>query len=872
MSGLLGKTKKISTTETAVGALKITNSSQGLPIPLVFGTTRLAPNMVDYFNFQAVPHTETRKSGGKGGGGVETSNTSYTYTVGLILAMMEGPSAAGDDFIGTAWAGKDVTSAANLGLTTYAGTYNQSAWPYMTSCFPAQAETYRGTAYAAHSALDLGSNPSLPNLGFEVTGLVGAGDVNVANVIAPFLTDEHFGAGWPAAQLGSLTELHDYCAAANLAVAPAYTTQRPAADTLQELVRIANSAIVWSENLLKFRPYADEPVGSYTPDMTVQYALTFDDFISEPGDAPVRVSRGRAADAYNSVAVNVRDRGSQYNTASVPFTDQWQADTYGVRRMDPVDLPAICDLGVGLRVAQNLVRRSLYVRNTYEFTLSWKYARLEPMDIVSLTDATQGLDAVPVRIVSIEEDEDGRLRMTAEDVATGSATAGSYATASSNGSTPAAGTPPGDTYTPPVIFQPPLALAGRPQVWVGAQGGEDWGGAQVWVSIDGGTSYSMAGQVLSPARYGTLTANLPQAADPDSTSTLAVSLTVSRGELAAGTSEDADAGQTLAYVSGPDEILAFSAATLTSANNYSLNTYLRRGQAGTVPAAHSIGASFLRLDDAVAKIDVSPSLYGTTLYIKFLSYNRQGGALQSLADVSPITYTLAAQVPTGSGFAFKADRSTTTVGDPGPGYMRLNNAAQGSATKLVFDEVTSDGANLAAYFTSVGNSGFVDLRDYYDSNRWATYKITGANAPAGYQTFDVVFQTGGRELTNNAPLLASFSPLTATGNVTASSSNLRINSQTANYTLASADFNVATLIEMNSAANIVLTVPSDANLTTANGANVLFARGGAGTVTIAAQANVSILVAGSATLRATESVGSLAKMGPNRWRLFGDLS
>ena len=240
--------------------------------------------------------------------------------------------------------------------------------------------------------------------------------------------------------------------------------------------------------------------------------------------------------------------------------------------------------------------------------------------------------------------------------------------------------------------------------------------------------------------------------------------------------------------------------------------------------------------------------------------------------MTAFTYNLPAQVPTGSGFAFKADRSTTTVGDPGPGFMRLNNAAQASATKLVFDEVTSDGANLAAYFTSVGNSGFVDLRDYYDSNKWATYKITAANAPAGYQTFDVVFQTGGRELTGNAPLLASFSPLTASGNASAAAANLRINTQAGNYTLTAADFNVATMVEGNSGSAQVFTIPSNANLAANLGSNVLFHRLGAGSLTFAAEANVTVRTASSNTARSVYSVAGAFKRGTDEWVLFGDLT
>lgn len=52
----------------------------------------------------------------------------------------------------------------------------------------------------------------------------------------------------------------------------------------------------------------------------------------------------------------------------------------------------------------------------YRFKLGWKYALLEPMDIVLLTDATLGLAEAAVRITQIEEDDNGELTVTAEEI------------------------------------------------------------------------------------------------------------------------------------------------------------------------------------------------------------------------------------------------------------------------------------------------------------------------------------------------------------------------------------------------------------------------------------------------------------------------
>lgn len=832
MAGLFGRKQTITNTENKIGALRIQSSSQGLPIALVFGKTRVPANLIWYGDFTAVPHTSSTTTGGKGGGGTTTQSTSYTYTTGVIFGLMEGPSANGSNFIGTVWSNKDVSNATKLGLSQFSGSYTQTAWSYLVSNHANQALGYRGLAYAANSAFDLGTSDGLPNLSFECIGLVGTSDVNPADVITQVLTSDKFGAGWPTAQLASLSDFSAYCNAAAFLVSPAYIAQTPASQIVSDLCQVGNAAPVWSEGQLKIKTYADETVGSYTPDLTVQYALGYSDFLAAPGEPPVRINRKKQADAYNNVQIECLDRSNQYNTTVVEAKDQWNIDTYGLRTMQPITAHAICDANVGRSVAQTIMQRQLYVRNTYEFTVGWRYCRLEPMDIVSLTDAFNGLNAKAVRITEITENENGELAMVAEDLTVGVSTPGSYAAQSSSGSTPANGVDPGDTYAP-VVFQPPLALSLTPQVWIGAQGGANWGGAQVWVSTDGGSSYAMVGQITNPARYGTLTANFPTGVDPDTTDTLSVDLTTSRGTLTSGTTTDADSLNTLSYVDG--ELVAYSGANLTSAYHYDLGTYLRRGQAGSSIAAHLTGATFMRLDDAVAQFDVSASLYGTTLYIKLLSYNTTGGALQSLSAVTATTFNLVAQAATGNGYSFIADRSSTTVANPGAGKMRFNNAAQSSANQVVFNSTTNDGANMVSFFASVGSAGYMEIRDHADTTKWASYTLTSSNAPAGYQIFGVTYKAGGAEIPTGDTVLVSFSPTPPTGvtqvglvlpaalfNVTTNSVTTTGNLTASLVTQNAATFFAGPLTGNAAAPTFRALAASDFNATGANSSTVLY--------------------------------------------------
>jgi hypothetical protein len=959
MAGLFSKKQTITNTETRLGSLRIQNSSQGLPIPIVFGLTRLTPNLIWYGDFTAIPHTDSQESGGKGGGGTTVTTTSYTYTTGVAMALCEGPSTSNTP-VARAWSGKTKTDAATLGLTQFLGTYTQTAWSHLVTSHANEALGYRGTVYVAHAAFDLGSSDGLPNLSFEVQGSLAGNAVNCADALTELLTSDKYGAGWPSEALGDLSDWTSYCAQAGFLIAPAYTAQRPMTDITAALARIGNAAPLWSDGQLKVIPYADKQVGSYVPNLAVQYFLGYDDFIADPGTDPVQIDRKRQADAYNCVQVKCLDRNNEYNEAVVEAKDQLSIDFYGLRVMEPLEAHEICDLAVARSVAQAVLQRVLYVRNVFRFTLGWRYGRLEPMDIVAITDEKLNLFNQAVRITSVEEDENGHLAIEAEELKIGVSTPVTYGVQGGGGGySPNNDTPPGNT-SAPVIFQPPVAMAGSPQVWMGAAGGPDWGGCEVWVSSDN-AAYTKLGTLSAPATYGVITANWPAGTDPDTTHNLPVDLTLSNGSLLSQSANVADGLGTLSYVEGANsaagELIAFSAANLTAPYQYNLTTYIRRGQGGSAIASHVNGSDFMRLDDAVGKFPVPLSWMGHTIYVKLPAFNRTGGGLQDLSAVSAITYNVQTQPITGTGYSFLADRtSTNTTVDPGAGKMRFNNVAQASATEVAFDDLTVDGANMSNFFGALSGNGYLDIRDVSDSNKWVSYSLTSSNAGSGFHRFGVSFKASGTEIPNGDTVTASFSPLTpvgvtsvglsmpsifsvanspitsngtlavtlntqnaalffaspASGNAAApaframqltdippgsnnqvlttsngvtvwanasagngggsSNLSLTINNQTANYTLALGDFNAPTQVDMNSSGNLVLTVPSNANVAVPTGGSVIFTRQGNGTVTISAQANVTVHNTSTNTLRAQYSPGALVKIGTDEWNLFGDLT
>ena len=197
---------------------------------------------------------------------------------------------------------------------------------------------------------------------------------------------------------------------------------------------------------------------------------------------------------------------------------------------------------------------------------------------------------------------------------------------------------PGFT-NPPIIFEPPFPLTnGDLLVWIIASGASvNWGGCTVYVSVDN-TTYAPIGTILAGAVQGLLTATFPSGADPDTTNTLSVDLTMSRSQLIAGTTQDADDFLTLCYCDG--KLIAYSATTLTTAYNYNLGTYIRRGVDNTTIGSHAAGTQFGRILATTFSQQYPSNFVGKTLYFKFPAFNTYGGAVQALADVPYYTYTL----------------------------------------------------------------------------------------------------------------------------------------------------------------------------------------------------------------------------------------
>jgi fibronectin type 3 domain-containing protein len=651
-------------TKPSYTGLQVQTSVAGLPIPLLWGTAKVAPNVIDYDDFVSIPHTSQASSGGKSGGSGSSGSTTYTYQAMLALALCEGQI----DGIATVWADKTTTTIAALGLTVFNGSDTQAPWDYVVTHHPAKARSYQSTAYVANGSYDLGSSANLPSHQFETartTGfnVGGLSDALPSLVVSDFLMNVRYGVGFPAASLGDLTAYGTYCQAMGIFFSPLQDSTESASSILDRWTKITNTAIVWSGGVLKFIPYGDTQVtghgATFTPNITPVYDLTYDDLMPAGGDDPISISRNDPADAYNEIQVEIHDRALRYNPNPISYKDQSAIEAYGLRSNTGVTAHEIKDAAIGALIAQLMLQRGLYIRNTYSFRLGWQYSLLEPMDLVTLTDPGLNLNKTVVRITAIDEDQDGYFTITAEEFPAGVAHATAYPKQGFNAFAQNYGVAPGSANTP-VIIEPGGGLTGGdPEVWIAASGSSaNWGGCNVWLSADN-VEYKRVGTITAPARMGVTTGTFASHVDPDASNSLGIDLSESGGVLLGGTGADADGFRTLAIVG--TEIISFQTATLTGASLYTLGTYIRRGVYASTIVAHAAGEQFAwlgdaaHIDPAIFRFALPASYIGQPLYVKLTSYNQFGNSEESLADVAAYAYS-----PSGAG-SYVAPPSACTI-------------------------------------------------------------------------------------------------------------------------------------------------------------------------------------------------------------------
>jgi hypothetical protein len=575
-------------------------------------------------------------------------------------------------------------------LTLFLGQRPQTPWSYLTSSHPGQDLGYNGIAYIASSAMDLGDSGALPNLSYEVLGLLpfggGITDAEPSAIIQDLVNNPFSGLNGVIAldTATTIPQYRAYCVANGIFLSPVYDSQQTAAQCIQNILDVTNAEAVWSEGVLKIRSYGDTTaVGNgavFSPTTTPVYDLDSSSYLDV-----VTIKRPSVADVMNSISVEFVDRSNSYNVAVAEDKDEAQIAIYGLRKAQPKTAHSITTSTVAAFVANLLRKRQIEIRNTYTVKVGWQYALLEPMDLITLTIPELGYKTKPVRILSIREDDTGQLEMDCEDFPWGTATPTLYAQQMPTRFSPQTNADPGNV-NPPIVFEAPVNLSrsGQHEIWMAVSGSSpNWGGCSVWLSQDNSV-YHQIGKVLSPARMGVCggTGTFGVTGDPFTGGVGQTwDLTESHGILTAGSQLDADSYRTLVYFDG--EFMSYANLTLVSANVYNPAGYIRRGLFGSTIAAHNVGSPVARLDDAIFTYVYDPAFLGKTIYLKFTSFNTNGLVEQSIVNAAAYQFIVTGkfcQMETVSknliaNPGFESNQSLTAFfGTPTANGLRLSDA------------------------------------------------------------------------------------------------------------------------------------------------------------------------------------------------------
>jgi hypothetical protein len=476
----------------------------------------------------------------------------------------------------------------------------------------------------------------------------------------------------------SLQQTRFQCTAFGLKGSLLMDSQRKASDWLAELYQAANAAPVWSGFRLKSIPMSEQSTAGNgavysSPTASGPVAdITDADYVSDSSSPPVEVDRKPRIATPNIASFQHPNRDGDYAQVVTSQPDQASVALFGARKDSPQTMPCIYSVAVAEAILGVKVRRLNYLLNTYKFKLQARWKLLDPMDLITITDSKQGIAKLPVRLRSVEEDPKHNMICEAEDFIYGlSAPTGPGTVTPVSPYIPPLATTPASVNAP-IIFEAVPALSqnqNEEQVWIVVSDSDPaYGGCVVFVSTDGGASYNQLGVIIGNATTGVLAADWPAAADPDSTNSLQVDLTESRGTLPSYQTADEDNFAYPCYVAGgtsaiPYELMCYALANLTTGGyGYTLvatgGSHLRRDVFGAPSATvwpplpgtpegvdHAIGARFAELTGAgIFKVTMDPGWVGKTLHFKFCAFNNMGGAPQSLSDDTVVDYTF---TPTG---------------------------------------------------------------------------------------------------------------------------------------------------------------------------------------------------------------------------------
>ena len=584
-SVLGGKGRKVG----RVSNLAVQSSAYGEPIPRLYGTMRVAGNLV-----WTVGIAEHSASSGGGKRGPKT--TSYSYSASFAVILSARPVAS----IGRVWAdGKLLRDTAGAWITPvtmrlHAGGDGQAVDPLIAAAEGASgAPAYRGLAYAVFEDLPLADYGNrIPNLTFEL--VADAAGTQAGAVVADLCAAAGVGAVAPE---GAFASFGGFAA----------TQGGSVRDQLGQLAELYDLRFVDDGTMLAV----------HAGPVAAAVTLATDDLGShDAGASPHEArteARGAPGQLDDAVAIGFHDPARDYQPGLQRAVRRADA-----ARVAQVEIAAAFPAATAKGLAGALLARRNAARVGATFNLplrgigvragtavrregdaaSWSVRRWTFANFVS----ELAVERQAARLATAAVADPGRVH-DAGDSAAGATTLH-------------------------LLDLPPLfGEAGGPRLYIaGAGASPGWRRSGVALSLDGGETYAVAGEVGAPSVMGATVTALAAGSDDrwDRASRVEVEL-IGDAMWLEGRSEAAVlSGANLALIG--DEIVQFAVVEALGPRRFALSTLLR-GRRATGVAAHVTGARFVLLDpDRLLALDLGAEVVGRSLRVRAIGTGDGGSA------------------------------------------------------------------------------------------------------------------------------------------------------------------------------------------------------------------------------------------------------
>ena len=607
--------------------LSAPKSSYGAGIPKIYGSVRVAGNLMWATNIREVV-SKSGGGGGKGGGGSTPETTTYSYYGTFAVLLGEGQIAG----IKRIWLNSKLVyniapdadidtynSSINFAgkLRIYDGTSSQRQDSLIAATQGAEnTPAYRGRSYIVFDDIPLEEwGNRLPTVSVEVVQYgYFSGDrlYSVPTSIGAIAQDICARVGFNLADLDT-TEVDD------IAVQGFWTnTNISARDALGQLQKVFFFDVIESGGKLKFikqiRP--GSPLAIPLSDLaTHEYGQERpDDFNS---------IRTQDTEILDEVSVTYLDVDFAYQQASQSAKRQISLN----KNKNDLKFDIILTASTALSVAQKTLYLGWAQRRRFTFTLPLKYSTLEPGDIASIPFF--GGESQLIYILKINIGVNFLLECEGIPYEPSLLALTAIATA------------PAISLTIPTSSGTTLALLDINlvsdadadfSIYIAATGNAGWRNAGLYVSRNNGSSYDFAKSLITKTITGTCNNTLGTASEFTRDLGSSISITITSGQLESLSEIDFMNGRNCALVG--NEIIYFKNATLTAASTYTL-TELLRGRRGTEWAIPGHGANeiFVLLSGYLERLEGQP------LDINSQRLYKAPVSTQTLADINPTGFT-----------------------------------------------------------------------------------------------------------------------------------------------------------------------------------------------------------------------------------------